>query len=65
LAIAPILTTLKTWPSIARIEFLVSPGTDPLKTLQIQLDRQDSDWQDLPYPVMDYLETQKIYSVHR
>jgi 3,4-dihydroxy 2-butanone 4-phosphate synthase / GTP cyclohydrolase II len=65
MAIAPILETLKTWPDIAQLEFLVSPGTDPLKTLQIQLDRQESAWQNLPYPIIDHLETQKIYSVHR
>ena len=64
-AIAPILETLKTWPFVKRLEFLVSPGTDPLKTLQIQLDRQSIQWIDLPYPALDQLKTQEIYSASR
>ncbi|NJK41838.1 MAG: bifunctional 3,4-dihydroxy-2-butanone-4-phosphate synthase/GTP cyclohydrolase II, partial [Acaryochloridaceae cyanobacterium SU_2_1] len=39
-AIAQILEHLKQWPQVASFEFLISPGSDPLKSLQIKLDRQ-------------------------
>jgi 3,4-dihydroxy 2-butanone 4-phosphate synthase / GTP cyclohydrolase II len=62
-AIAHILEDLKTWPQVAQFEFLISPGTDPLKTLQIQLDREDVDSKNLTQSALNHLETQRIYTV--
>jgi 3,4-dihydroxy 2-butanone 4-phosphate synthase / GTP cyclohydrolase II len=62
-AIAQILENLKTWPQVAQFEFLISPGTDPLKTLQIQLDRQDVNMNNLTQSALNHLETQRIYTV--
>jgi len=39
-AIAQILSSISTWADLQKLEFMVSSGTDPLKTLQIQLDRE-------------------------
>ncbi|HEY9825544.1 MAG TPA: bifunctional 3,4-dihydroxy-2-butanone-4-phosphate synthase/GTP cyclohydrolase II [Stenomitos sp.] len=63
-AIAHILDALKTWPQVESFEFLVSPGTDPLKTLQIQLDRQAVEPNGLRDWVLHHLETQRIYTVN-
>jgi 3,4-dihydroxy 2-butanone 4-phosphate synthase / GTP cyclohydrolase II len=62
LAIAQILAELKTWPAIARLEFLISPGTDPLTGLQVQLDRQMVSAQKLPEELIQRLAPQIIYS---
>ncbi|MGB8699004.1 MAG: bifunctional 3,4-dihydroxy-2-butanone-4-phosphate synthase/GTP cyclohydrolase II [Thermosynechococcaceae cyanobacterium] len=62
-AIAYLLEQLKVWEQVVRFEFLVSPGTDPLKTLQIQLDRQVIDLSHLTRSALDHLETQRIYTV--
>jgi 3,4-dihydroxy 2-butanone 4-phosphate synthase / GTP cyclohydrolase II len=62
LAIAQILAELKTWPAIARLEFLISPGTDPLTGLQVQLDRQMVSAQELPEKLIQRLAPQIIYS---
>lgn len=62
LAIAQILAELKTWPAIARLEFLISPGTDPLTGLQVQLDRQMVSAQELPGELIQRLAPQIIYS---
>jgi 3,4-dihydroxy 2-butanone 4-phosphate synthase / GTP cyclohydrolase II len=48
---------------VAQFEFLISPGTDPLKTLQIQLDRQHVNMNDLTQSALNHLETQRIYTV--
>ena len=60
-AIAQILENLATLPYIHQLEFLVSPGVDPLTSLQIQLDRQNIPKDKLPSAVCNHLETQKIY----
>jgi 3,4-dihydroxy 2-butanone 4-phosphate synthase/GTP cyclohydrolase II len=60
-AIAQILDNLATWPHIQQLEFLVSPGVDPLTSLQVQLDRQNLPKDKLPSSVCNHLETQKIY----
>jgi 3,4-dihydroxy 2-butanone 4-phosphate synthase/GTP cyclohydrolase II len=62
-AIAHILEDLKTWPQLVQFEFLISPGTDPLKTLQIKLDRQDVAFNNLTQSALNHLETQRIYTV--
>ena len=61
-AIAQILDNLATWPQIHQLEFLVSPGADPMSNLQVQLDRQTLSADTLPSSVCNHLETQKIYS---
>lgn len=61
-AIAQILDTLSEWPQLGRLEFLVSPGIDPLTSLTVQLDRQLFSLTQRPSSVCEHLETQKIYS---
>jgi 3,4-dihydroxy 2-butanone 4-phosphate synthase/GTP cyclohydrolase II len=61
--ISHILEALKEWPQVAQLEFLVSAGTDPLKSLQVRLDRQFIMPQTFPSPLLEHWETQKIYSV--
>nr|WP_199296242.1 bifunctional 3,4-dihydroxy-2-butanone-4-phosphate synthase/GTP cyclohydrolase II [Trichocoleus sp. FACHB-591] len=61
-AIARILDNLANWPQIQKVEFLISPGSDPLKSLQVQLDRHSFALSQLPSAVCDQLETQVIYS---
>ena len=69
-AIAQILDTLASWDSVAQIEFLISPGGDPLTNLQVQLDRQIFRLD--PHPdfispseVCTHLKTQRIYVFSR
>lgn len=61
-AIAQILDNIATLPDIQQLEFLVSPGVDPLTSLQVQLDRQTFPLSQLPSSICNQLETQKIYS---
>lgn len=64
-AISQILDNLANLPYIEKLEFLVSPGTDPLSTLQVQLDRLSFDLNQKPSSICHNLETQKIYSFSR
>ena len=64
-AIAKILDDLSEWPQMGRLEFLVSPGIDPLTSLQVQLDRQTFPLSQRPSSICDNLTTQKIYSFER
>ena len=64
-AIAQILDDLSEWPQMGRLEFLVSPGIDPLTSLQVQLDRQTFPLTQRPSSLCDNLTTQKIYSFER
>ncbi|MBD2337210.1 bifunctional 3,4-dihydroxy-2-butanone-4-phosphate synthase RibB/GTP cyclohydrolase II RibA [Calothrix sp. FACHB-156] len=61
-AICQILDHLATLPYIEKLEFLISPGSDPLTNLQVQVDRQTFEAGTLPSTICDRLETQKIYS---
>ncbi|MBV9386977.1 MAG: bifunctional 3,4-dihydroxy-2-butanone-4-phosphate synthase RibB/GTP cyclohydrolase II RibA [Chroococcidiopsidaceae cyanobacterium CP_BM_ER_R8_30] len=63
-ALAQILDNLVTWSSVRRMEFMISPGINPLtrQHLQVQLERQVFSLDTLPSSVCEYLETQKIYS---
>lgn len=61
-AIAQILDTLITWPYLDRLEFLVSPGSDPLTGLQVQLDRQIISLSQPPSSICENLKPQQIYS---
>ncbi|ERN42117.1 GTP cyclohydrolase II/3,4-dihydroxy-2-butanone 4-phosphate synthase [Rubidibacter lacunae KORDI 51-2] len=62
-AIAPILDELGAWDKVLRLEFLVSPGEDPMVGLQMRLDRQSFVLgADRPSVVCQKLATQTIYS---
>ena len=61
-AIAQILDEIATWPHLKKLEFMVSPGSDPLKTLQVQLDRQTFPPTVPPSSVTAKLQPQVIYS---
>jgi len=61
-AIFQILDTLVTFPYVNKLEFLISPGSDPLSNLQVKLDRQNFSFNTLPSTICDRLETQQIYS---
>ena len=61
-AIAEILDNLSQWQQLGRMEFLVSSGTDPLTSLQVQLDRQTFPLTERPSSICNNLTTQKIYS---
>jgi 3,4-dihydroxy 2-butanone 4-phosphate synthase / GTP cyclohydrolase II len=60
-AIGQILGEVGNWPDLQKLEFMVSSGADPLKTLQVQLDRETFPLSELR-GICDRLEPQKIYS---
>lgn len=65
-AIAEILDDLATWPTIQQLEFMVSPGTDPMMNLQVQIDRQlfrldHAPTAVRPSQICNGWETQRIY----
>ncbi|HSF72206.1 MAG TPA: bifunctional 3,4-dihydroxy-2-butanone-4-phosphate synthase/GTP cyclohydrolase II, partial [Microcoleus sp.] len=60
-AIGQILAEISTEPNLRTLEFMVSSGGDPLKTLQVQLDRETFVLSELT-EICDRLEPQKIYS---
>ncbi len=65
-AIANILDEIANLPYIEKLEFLISPGVDPLSNLQVQLDRQTLLPGYLPSSVCNQqLQTQKIYSFEK
>ena len=61
-AVTNILDKLAKLPYVQRLEFLISPGVDPLSKLQVKLDRQAFELSQLPSSLSGKLETQKIYS---
>ncbi|MCA1992519.1 MAG: bifunctional 3,4-dihydroxy-2-butanone-4-phosphate synthase RibB/GTP cyclohydrolase II RibA [Coleofasciculus sp. S288] len=63
-AMGKILDALSEWPQLGRLEFLISPGIDPMTSLQVQLDRQTFPLTQKPSSVCNSLTTQKIYSFH-
>ncbi|MEG4812599.1 bifunctional 3,4-dihydroxy-2-butanone-4-phosphate synthase/GTP cyclohydrolase II [Microcoleus sp. F8-D3] len=60
-AIRHILAEISTEPNLQTLEFMVSSGADPLKTLQVQLDRETFLLSEL-VGICDRLKPQKIYS---
>ena len=60
-AIRHILGDLSTEPNLQTLELMVSSGADPLKTLQVQLDRETFPLSEL-VGICDRLKPQKIYS---
>ena len=61
-AVTSILDKLVELPYVQKLEFLISPGVDPLSKLQAKLDRQVFEISELPSSLKGELETQKIYS---
>ncbi|MEO1765341.1 MAG: bifunctional 3,4-dihydroxy-2-butanone-4-phosphate synthase/GTP cyclohydrolase II, partial [Cyanobacteria bacterium J06629_18] len=61
-AVTSILDKVVELPYIQKLEFLISPGVDPLSKLQVKLDRQAFEISQLPSSLRGELETQKIYS---
>jgi 3,4-dihydroxy 2-butanone 4-phosphate synthase/GTP cyclohydrolase II len=64
-AIGQILDDISEWAQLGRLEFLVSPGVDPMSGLQVQLNRQTFPLTVRPSSICDSLTTQKIYSFER
>ena len=64
-AIGQILDDISEWVQLGRLEFLVSPGVDPMIGLQVQLNRQTFPLTVKPSSICDSLTTQKIYSFER
>ncbi len=61
-AIAQILDQLAAIPDLQTLEFIISPGSDPLTGLQMKLDRNVFPLSQKPSTVCDRLQTQLIYS---
>ncbi len=61
-AIAKILDQILTSPGLKKLEFLVSPGIDPLGSLKVQLQRKTFPLTQFPSSICDQLEPQTIYS---
>ncbi|RMG07499.1 MAG: bifunctional 3,4-dihydroxy-2-butanone-4-phosphate synthase RibB/GTP cyclohydrolase II RibA [Cyanobacteria bacterium J055] len=62
-AIARILDLIATRSDVRQLEFLISPGSDPMTSLKVQLDRQVLEAGQLPSATIDRLQTQTIYRV--
>ncbi len=61
-AMSHILQEIATWPQVESLEFLLANGSDPLTSLQMQIDRQQLPLADLPTALSQPLTTQVIYS---
>jgi 3,4-dihydroxy 2-butanone 4-phosphate synthase/GTP cyclohydrolase II len=57
-----ILDEVASLPGLEELEFIVSPGTDPMVGLQVQLDRQTFSLEQKPSLLRHTLHTQTIYS---
>lgn len=64
-AIAQLLDQIYQFPDLARLEFLISSGSDTLTNLQGKLDRQSFHGSTVPSTVCQNLESQIIYSFER
>ena len=71
-AISGILDTLASWSWVQELEFMISPGCDPMGNLQVQLDRQIFSLTDtpeeeavMPSALSDRLQLQLIYVFSR
>lgn len=60
-ALMEILQALVTWPELQKLELLVSTGSDPLKSLQVNLERQTLPLLEVSQ-IRDRIEAQTIYS---
>lgn len=64
-AITQILDDLSSWSELKRLEFLISPGDDPMTGLQVKLNRETFSLTQKPSSLSKQLETQTIYSFSR
>ncbi|MGF1512357.1 MAG: bifunctional 3,4-dihydroxy-2-butanone-4-phosphate synthase/GTP cyclohydrolase II [Elainellaceae cyanobacterium] len=73
-AMTAILDQVATWPTVERLEFMVSPGHDPMANLQVKLDRQifrlpqanlSPEEAIQPSELGDRLQTQRVYVFSR
>ncbi|MGB3612857.1 MAG: bifunctional 3,4-dihydroxy-2-butanone-4-phosphate synthase/GTP cyclohydrolase II [Elainellaceae cyanobacterium] len=73
-AVATILDHVATWPTVEQLEFMVSPGHDPMANLQVKLDRQIFDLPQAaqsagdiikPSDLSPRLQTQRVYVFSR
>lgn len=62
IAISKILDEIAAWEEVRRIEFLISPGDDPMTGLQVKLNREPHHQGEKPSIVRDRLTPQTIYS---
>jgi 3,4-dihydroxy 2-butanone 4-phosphate synthase/GTP cyclohydrolase II len=62
-ALSPILDTLAKWDHISKLEFLISPGVDPMTHLKGRLSRQAVESGFSPSSIFGELQTQMIYHV--
>jgi 3,4-dihydroxy 2-butanone 4-phosphate synthase/GTP cyclohydrolase II len=60
-AIAKILDEIATLPHLEKLEFMIASGSDPLKTLQVKLDRKKYQITIPPASIIDQLQPQIIY----
>ncbi|NJN60664.1 MAG: bifunctional 3,4-dihydroxy-2-butanone-4-phosphate synthase RibB/GTP cyclohydrolase II RibA [Coleofasciculaceae cyanobacterium RL_1_1] len=64
-AVSSIVDALADWKHITQLEFLISPGVDPMTHLKGRLSRQAVKSGALPSSVFNELQTQMIYHIQR
>ncbi len=62
IAICKILDEIASWEEVKRLEFLISPGADPMTGLQVKLNREPHPQGEKPSAVCGHLAPQTIYS---
>jgi len=62
IAICKILDEIASWEEVKRLEFLISPGDDPMTGLQVKLNREPHPKGEKPSAVCGHLAPQTIYS---
>ena len=60
--LSKVLDQLQSWDSIARLEFLISKGDDPMHGLQVKLDREHYSLAQKPSTLWSSLQSQLIYT---
>ncbi len=60
--LSKVLDQLQSWDSIARLEFLISKGDDPMQGLQVKLDREHYSLDQKPSTLWSSLQSQLIYT---
>ncbi|VEP18397.1 Riboflavin biosynthesis protein RibBA [Hyella patelloides LEGE 07179] len=63
--ISQILDHLQSWEAVAKLEFLVATGEDPMLGLQVKLDRECHSLAQKPSELCGNLQSQTIYSFER
>ena len=62
IGLSKVLDQLHSWDSIARLEFLISKGDDPMQGLQVKLDREHYSLDKKPSTLWSSLKSQVIYT---